>query len=120
VENTSEQGTTIGAPSKRKGTAPLETGKKKQRIAPRRIVDSESEVEELEEYTSRTCSQELDLLKEESKRVNRLLYNKEEASKSKNVETERTDELILGLYRRLDCMIDILERIQGKMIKRVL
>ncbi|KAK2551653.1 hypothetical protein P5673_027434 [Acropora cervicornis] len=102
------------------GTAPLETGKKKQRIAPRRIVDSESEVEELEEYTSRTCSQELDLLKEESKRVNRLLYNKEEASKSKNVETERTDELILGLYRRLDCMIDILERIQGKMIKRVL
>lgn len=108
-ENTSEQETTIGAPSKRKGTAAPEIGKKKKRIAPRRIVDSESEVEELEEYTSRTCSQELDLLKEESKRVNRLLYNKEEASK--NVETERTDELILGLYRRLDHMIDILERI---------
>ena len=34
------------------GTAALEKGKKK-----RRIVDSESEVEELEEYTSRTCSQ---------------------------------------------------------------
>ena len=39
------------------GTAALETGKKKKRIAPRRIVDSEREVEELEEYTSRTCSQ---------------------------------------------------------------
>ncbi|XP_067029901.1 uncharacterized protein [Acropora muricata] len=81
-ENTSEQETTIRAPSKRKGTAALETGKKKKRIAPRRIVDSEREVEELEEYTSRTCSQELDLLKEESKRVNRLLYNKENKTSS--------------------------------------
>ena len=53
--------------------------------------------------------------KEDANKIRRVeIERTAEVNRNRDIKTERTEELIFGLYKRLDKIIDVLEKIESK------